>query len=254
MKKTTPLIVGNWKMNPSNLLEAEELAKMLVRGRKQKTETAVVIAPPFPYLFPVSKKIKNSTLMLGAQNVHSQALGPFTGEVSVLQLKDFGVTHVIVGHSERRASGETNEQVRQKIQSLLKHRLTPIVCVGEKTRDDHGDYYNFIENQIRSLAEVLPANEMKKVILAYEPIWAIGTGKNATADDVKEMQLFIETTLTKLYDRPTARAVRVLYGGSVTAHNVVELYQKSDMDGFLVGGASLKPEEFLNIISLIENQ
>lgn len=248
MKQTVPLIVGNWKMNPTTQSDASLLAAAVAKSQKKMSGVQVVVAPPFPYLIEVGKKISKGSLTLAAQDVHTQPLGPFTGEVSILQLKDMRVQYVIVGHSERRAMGETDELVREKVQVVLRHQLTPIVCIGERERDEQGNFFTFIERQLRSLAEVLPAAAVKKVIIAYEPIWAIGTGNTATVDDVKEMQLFIETVLTKLYDRPTAKKVRVLYGGSVRPDNAGELHQKGDMDGFLVGGASLKADDFAAII------
>lgn len=251
MKQTVPLIVGNWKMNPTTLTDASLLATAVARSQKKDPEPQVAVAPPFPYLAEVGKKISKSTVALAAQDVYTQPLGPFTGEVSITQLKDLGVRYVIVGHSERRAMGESDELVREKVQITLRHQLTPIVCVGERERDDQGNFFTFIERQLRSLAEVLPEAAIKKVVIAYEPIWAIGTGKTATVDDVKEMQLFIETVFTKLYDRPTAKKVHVLYGGSVKPDNAAELHQKGDMSGFLVGGASLKADDFAAIIKAV---
>jgi len=251
MKKTVPLIVGNWKLNPVTMADAVTLGAAIARKHKSAAEPYVAIAPPFLYLAEVRKKLQKSTVMLAAQDVHYENIGPCTGEVSVLQLKDLGVEFVIVGHSERRALGETNDVVRRKVQTVLKHRLTPIVCVGENERDDQGNFFTFIEAQLRSLAEVLSAVDIKKTIIAYEPIWAIGTGNTATTDDVKEMQLFIETMLTKLYDRPTAKAVRLLYGGSVKAQNAAQLHKEGDMSGFLVGGASLKADEFIEIVKAV---
>lgn len=251
MKKSVPLIVGNWKLNPVTLSEASDLAKAIARKHKSTPEPYAAIAPPFPYLAEVGKKISKSSVGLAAQDVYFKNIGAHTGEVSVLQLKDLGVKYVIIGHSERRAMGESDSDVQQKVLMVLKHRLIPIVCVGETDRDDQGNFFTFVEAQLRSLAEVLPASQIKKVVIAYEPIWAIGTGNTATKDDVKEMQLFIESVLTKIYDRPTARAVRLLYGGSVKPKNAVELHSEGDMNGFLVGGASLKAEDFLAIIKAV---
>jgi triosephosphate isomerase len=163
----------------------------------------------------------------------------------------YGVTHSIIGHSERRALGETDVQVAKKISVLLKRRAIPIVCVGEKERDNQGNFYSFVEAQIRSLAAGLTAAQIQKVVIAYEPIWAIGTGLTATAGDVKEMQLFIMSVLTKLYDRKVAARVRLLYGGSVKAHNAAELHTQGGMNGFLVGGASLEVQEFASIIKAV---
>lgn len=248
MKEITPLIIGNWKMNPVSFTEAAALATAVVRSQKKAPEAVVVVAPPFPYLAEVGKKIGKSTVALAAQDVHTQPVGPFTGEVSITQLKDLNVQYVIIGHSERRAMGESDELVREKVQVVLRHQLTPIVCIGERERDEQGNFFTFVEQQLRSLAEVLPATVIKKVVIAYEPIWAIGTGNTATPDDVKEMQLFIEAVLTKLYDRPTAKKVRLLYGGSVKPDNATTLYTIGGMQGFLVGGASLKADEFAAII------
>lgn len=249
MKKTLPLVVGNWKLNPVTFSDASELAKSIARKQKKTSESYVAVAPPFPYLAEVGKRISKGPVELVAQDVYFKNIGAHTGEVSILQLKDLGVKYVIIGHSERRAMGETNEDVRQKVLMTLKHRLVPIVCVGECERDDQGNFFTFIEAQLRSLAEVLPSTEMKKVIIAYEPIWAIGTGSTAAAaEDVKEMQIFIVSVLTKIYDRPTAKKVRLLYGGSVKPRNAAQLHTEGDMDGFLVGGASLKAEDFSEII------
>lgn len=251
MKKSVPLIVGNWKLNPVTLADASSMALASARKYRKTEEPYVAIAPPFPYLNIVGKKIEKSTIALAAQDVHYQAFGASTGEVSVLQLKDLGVEYVIIGHSERRALGGTDEMVRDKTEIVLKHKLTPVVCVGEKERDENGEFYSFVESQLRSLAKVLKPAQMKKVIIAYEPIWAIGTGKTATVEDVKEMQLFIVSILTKLYDRPTASKVRLLYGGSVKPHNASKLHSEGDMNGFLVGGASLKADDFMAIIKAV---
>lgn len=251
MKQSVPLVVGNWKLNPVALTDAIALATAIARKHKTAPEPYVAVAPPFPYLIEVGKKIKKSTVALAAQDVHPQAAGPFTGGVSVPQLKDLGVSFIIVGHSERRSMGETDEEVREKVQAILKRRLTPIVCIGERERDEQGNFFTFVESQLRNLAEVLTPMEIKRVILAYEPIWAIGTGNSATSDDVKEMQLFIECALTKLYDRTTAKKVRVLYGGSVKPANAAELHAHGGMHGFLVGGASLRADDFMAIVNAV---
>lgn len=235
-------------MNPVTLADAAALGAAVAKGQKKLLEPYVAVAPPFPYLAEVGKKVGKSTVALAAQDVYTQPLGPFTGEVSITQLKDLGVQYVIIGHSERRVLGETDELVREKVQAVLRHQLTPIVCVGERERDEQGNFFTFVEKQLRSLAEVLPAIAIKKVVIAYEPIWAIGTGNTATPDDVKEMQLFIEAVLTKLYDRPTAKKVRLLYGGSVKPDKAAELHKVGGMQGFLVGGASLKADDFAAIV------
>lgn len=249
MKKSNPLIVGNWKLHPVTQSDAIALAADVVKRTKKIEQAHVAIAPPYPYLIPVEKKTKAAAVALCAQDVSTANMGAFTGEVSILQLKDAGVEFVILGHSERRAMGEKDDSIHTKVQLVLKHRLTPIVCVGEKKRDEKGDFLAFVESQLTHLAAELTALQIKKVVIAYEPIWAIGTGQTATVEDVKEMQIFIESVLAKLYDRKTAKAVRLLYGGSVKPHNAAELQAGGGMNGFLVGGASLKAEDFADIIA-----
>jgi triosephosphate isomerase len=254
MKKTIPLVVGNWKLNPGTVQEASLLARGVAKTAKQfQSRVSVVVATPFLFIPEVAKVIKNSVVGLSAQDVHFEERGACTGEVSMSLMAPYGVTYSIVGHSERRALGETDEQVAKKIGALLKRRAIPIVCVGEKERDSQGNFYSFVEAQIRSLAAGLTAAQVQKVVIAYEPIWAIGTGLTATADDVKEMQLFIMSILTKLYDRKVAAKVRLLYGGSVKAHNAAELHTQGGMNGFLVGGASLEVKEFEAIIKAVSN-
>lgn len=248
MKHTPALVVGNWKLNPTTSLEVKELVNGIKKKVSKVTGAKIVIAPPFLFISEVSKLIKNTNVLIGAQDTYFEDRGPFTGEVSPALLTPFGVSYVIVGHSERRAMGETDEQVNKKIQALLKRKLTPIVCIGEKTRDKQGSFFNGIENQIRQLAAGLTAQQLQKVVIAYEPIWAIGTGATATAEDVKEMQIFIVSVLTKLYDRKVADKIHLLYGGSVKSSNASDLHQNGGMNGFLVGGASLLAEEFATII------
>lgn len=247
--KRTALVIGNWKLNPGNEKAALALTAQLTKKLRANDHVKVVIAPPFVYLSSAAKVIGKKPLWLAAQNVATEAMGPFTGEVSALQLRDLKVEYVIIGHSERRAMGETDEMVQKKVLLALKNKLIPVVCIGERERDSQGSFYTFVEKQVKSLASVLTPADLKKVVIAYEPIWAIGTGKTATAADVKEMQLFLLTVLTKLYDKPTAQKVTLIYGGSVKPDNAKELHTEGGMSGFLVGGASLKAEDFNAIIT-----
>jgi triosephosphate isomerase len=248
MKRNIPLIVGNWKLNPSSLKAAEKLAASIARGLKNNPEPYVAVAPPFVHLTGVAKKINRSSVQLSAQDVSTEPMGAFTGEVSAMQLRDVGADFVIIGHSERRAMGETDKEVQQKALIALKNKLIPIVCIGERERDGNGEFFNFVQSQLQALCKGLTPAQVRKIVIAYEPIWAIGTGQTATPDDVKEMQLFIASVLTKLFDRKIANAVRLLYGGSVKPHNAAELQKTGGMNGFLVGGASLKAIDFLDII------
>lgn len=248
MKRKIPLIVGNWKLNPQTLKDATKLASGVAAGHKKTEEPYVAIAPSFTHLSEVQKKISHSRVALASQDIAVEAMGAFTGEISAMQLRDLGVELVIIGHSERRAMGETDAEAQKKALQALKNKMIPIVCIGERKRDSHGEFFTFVQDQIRALAKGLTPAQMKKIVIAYEPIWAIGTGKTATAEDVKEMQLFIVSVLTKLYDRKVADAVRLLYGGSVKPHNAEELQREGGMNGFLVGGASLNTKDFLAII------
>lgn len=244
----TPLVVGNWKMHPGTKEEAVTLARTTLQAVKRIAGNGVVaIAPPHIYLTETQKVIGRSSLVLAAQDGFFQELGAFTGEVSMKQLASLGVQYVIIGHSERRARGETDADVACKVQAAHKHKLVPIVCVGERVRDAAGDFYQLIESQLKNaLVHCTPA-QIKRTTFAYEPIWAIGTGHTATPEDVKEVQLFIHATLAKAYDRRVAGAVRVLYGGSVKASNAEILTKQGGMHGFLVGGASLSAAEFAAI-------
>lgn len=249
-----PLIVGNWKMNPHTASLSVKLATDL-KKRIQKIEgVEVVVAPPYLYLDAVCK-VKNgsSTFALGAQNAHHEKLGAHTGEISLPMLQGFGVTHVILGHSERRNEGETDAQVHAKLFATIKSGLTGIVCVGEAKRDQGGNYLSHIEMQVRKALAKVPRAKLGQVVIAYEPIWAIGTGNTATTGDVHEMKLFIEKVVSDLYGRNLAQKVRILYGGSVNGKNSRELFSEGMIDGFLVGGASLHVEEFTEIIKSVRN-
>lgn len=245
---TRPLVIGNWKMHPQTDTLATKLAKELRTVLAKVQGVDVVVAPPFPYLKGVGDILGKKGVFLGAQNVHPQKLGAHTGEVSIPMLESLGVQYVILGHSERRAAGETDEEVRMKLRAVLQAGLVPVVCVGEVERDANGQYLSGIEAQIKSALKDIPAAKVKRVVIAYEPIWAIGTGNNATAADVREMALFIEKIVADLYGRLRAQKVTLLYGGSVNEKNARELFTEGKMQGFLVGGASLRADAFASIV------
>jgi len=249
MKHKPALIVGNWKLNPGTSSEAKTLvAELSKQILKKKYEATIVIAPTFLHIPILAPVVAKSTMALAAQDAHFEERGACTGEISPALLAEHGVSYVIVGHSERRALGESDVQINKKIHTLLKRKMTPIVCIGEKKRDEQGSFFNDIKAQLLHLCAGLLAAQVPKIVIAYEPIWAIGTGATATAEDVKEMQLFIVSVLTKLYDRKTAEKVTLIYGGSVKPSNAEVLYREGGMQGFLVGGASLLALEFIAII------
>jgi len=252
-----PLIMGNWKMNPQTPSLAQKLTKQLKRELTKTTDVDVVLVPPSIYIDLVSK-VRNGSkaFLLGLQNVHDQKLGPFTGEIALTMGKDFDVSYIIVGHSERRAMGEKNEDINKKVIATLKEGLTPVLCIGESKRDSSAKYLSFVEEQIRECLAKVPKSKIGNVVIAYEPIWAIssgdGKGETATPADAYEMKLFIEKVLTDLYGRSYARKVRIIYGGSVNEKNATEMFEEGEVDGFLVGGASLKADRFSSIVQQVQ--
>jgi len=251
---TTPLVIGNWKMNPQSATLSVKLATELKKSLLKRTDVDVVVAPPALFLEGVYRaRSSKKAFMLGAQNVHHEKLGAHTGETSLLMLSSFEVSYIIIGHSERRSEGETDAMVNQKLLAVIKAGLTGVVCVGEVQRDHSGHYLTFIEMQIRKALEKISKAKLAQVVIAYEPIWAIGTGDTATTEDVHEMKLFIEKVLSDLYGRPLAQKVRILYGGSVNGKNARELYTEGKINGFLVGGASLHADEFTQIVKAVQH-
>lgn len=247
MRKT--IIAGNWKMNHTGQ-DAKEMITGLVGRVSQDVKAEVVIAPVFPYLPMAVELTKGSPIHVAAQNMHWEESGAFTGEVSPAMLVDIGVTHVIIGHSERRTYfNETDETVNKKTKAALAHNLTPIVCCGETLEQrEEGIMQSWIEGQIEKALEGISADDLAKVVIAYEPIWAIGTGKTATAGQAQEVCSIIRKKIAALYSADVADSVSVLYGGSVKGGNVAELTGSPDIDGGLVGGASLKVDDFMAII------
>jgi triosephosphate isomerase len=245
----TPLIAGNWKMYKT-VGEATLLVRELLAGLGELTDREAIVCPPFTALAAVAPLLTNTPLGLGAQNLYPEAQGAFTGEVSPPMLVDIGCRYVIVGHSERRQYfGESDAFVNRKLRAALAHGLQPIVCVGEsKPQRDAGQAEPIVTAQVRAaLVDVTP-EQMLNVVIAYEPIWAIGTGDTATPADAQAMHAAIRATLHDLYGAAIASAVRIQYGGSVKPDNIDELMAQPDIDGALVGGASLQAASFLRII------
>ena len=244
-----PLIAGNWKMNGARS-EALGLAANLARNVGQERGREIVLAPPFTALEVVGKEIAGSSIKLGAQNVHWEPKGAFTGEVSVGMLKEAGCTHVIVGHSERRQFfGETNETVNRRLVAALGAGLVPIVCVGETLAEREADATEaIIARQVESACGSLRSEQLASCVIAYEPVWAIGTGRTATPGQAQEVHHAIRRQLTSLGSATTAERVRIIYGGSVKADNIDALMAEPDIDGALVGGASLDADAFTRIV------
>ncbi len=247
------IVAGNWKMNKT-YSEAipllYEIKDLLFKSKKGEA-VVKIIAPPFPYIhdfYETSKGIKN--LFIASQNCASEESGAYTGEVSAAIIKSVGASYVIIGHSERRQYyKETSEDLKKKVDITLKNNLTPIFCLGESAeKRKANEQFAVAESQISESLFHLPAEEFKKLVLAYEPVWAIGTGVTATSAQAQEMHHFIRSIIEKKYGKDTAELVPVLYGGSCNAKNALELFSCPDVDGGLIGGAALKASEFVEII------
>lgn len=242
------IIAGNWKMNFSSEKAKSFLSELLPKVNNSKCE--VVICPPFTALHVAQEQLKGSTVKLGAQNIHFEENGAFTGEVSAEMLKDLGVTYVILGHSERRTYfNETDETVNKKIFTCLKHDFIPILCVGETLEQrENGEMEKVLENQVKKAFANVSKEDAKKIVIAYEPIWAIGTGKTATSEDANDVIGFIRSVVKNVYDNEVSDNVVILYGGSVKPNTISEQMAMENIDGALVGGASLDVNDFEAIV------
>lgn len=242
-------MAGNWKMNKT-VGEAVNMVKALKPAVTDVNDVEILLCPTYTALYAVNNEIKDSNIKLGAQNLFWESKGAFTGEISPNMLKDSGCSYVIIGHSERRQYfGETNETVNKKTKAAFNAGLIPVVCVGETLEEREKDItFKVIETQIRGGLANLTAEEAASVVIAYEPVWAIGTGKTATPDQAQEVHSFIRKLYAELYKKDAADKVRILYGGSVNPKNVADLMKQPDIDGGLVGGASLEADSFTQLV------
>ncbi len=250
------LVIGNWKMNTA-FEEAEALMDDIFEALKEiSLQTEVVVCPPFPYLELLADYTEQEGIRYsaGAQNCSQFSDGAFTGEISAAMLADLGVEYCIIGHSERRKYfHETSETILEKIKRLHENEIVPVVCCGEQIEDRNGNrHFEVIENQIKEALFSLPKEDFQSVIIAYEPVWAIGTGLTATPEQAEEMHHFIRTLIEKKYGQEVAYGSYILYGGSCNAQNALELFSQPNVDGGLIGGASLKATDFCEIIFAAE--
>ena len=247
-----PLIAGNWKMYKT-IPEAAELAAALAQTVGCLDDRDVLVAPPFPALADVGRALAGTRIALGAQNMHFADEGAFTGEVAAVMLLSAGCSHVILGHSERRhILGETDDLINRKVRQAVRKGLVPILCVGETlSQREQGAARPVVQNQLAAGLKDLTSEEVSRIILAYEPVWAIGTGRTATPEQAQEMHGFVRELLAGLYDRGIASGLRLLYGGSVKPDNISQLMAQADVDGALVGGASLKAGDFERIVKFV---
>ena len=244
-----PLIVGNWKMN-NTTAESVDLTEKLKRLIKDMAVVEVVVAPPFTSLDKVRDAIKGSNIKLGAQNLFWEDKGAYTGEVSPLMIRDLDCEYVIIGHSERREYfKESDEIINKKIKAALRNKLKAIVCVGESLKEREEDKtMQVIESQVKIGLQGLSLSEAKELIIAYEPVWAIGTGRNATPAQANEVHTYIRKLLSQIFNEGIASNIKILYGGSVKPSNSAELMSEKEIDGALVGGASLEADSFAEIV------
>ncbi len=245
------IIAGNWKMNKT-FSEAQALVAevLTISNVELKNSAKIVLCVPFPYLSSIKNQLDNSTVAVGAQNCSEHEAGAYTGEVSAPMLSSMNIPYVIIGHSERRQSfGEDGKQLAKKVDVALKHNLTPIFCCGEPLAvREAGTHEQLVKQQVEESLFHLTPEQIQKVVIAYEPVWAIGTGKTATSQQAQDMHAVIRKQLSSKYGEALANEISILYGGSVNAGNAKELFACTDVDGGLVGGASLKAREFVEIV------
>jgi triosephosphate isomerase len=252
MKQQKKLIVGNWKMNPRTILEARKIFSAVKLASVGLKKTDVVLCPPVVFLECLETSSKYA---LGAQNIHFEKDGAFTGEISAGMLASMKVKYVILGHSERREMGETDDFIAKKVVSAITAGLTVVLCVGEKVRDEECEYLKTLQAQIKASLSGVTKEMLKKLIIAYEPVWAIGVKATgvATPDVFLETSIFIRKVLAGIYDQPSAHAMKILYGGSADEKNAESFLKEGEANGLLVGRASVDAKKFINILKIAEN-
>ena len=242
-------LIGNWKMNKTRTEALAFVGKLL--PELEKSSFQVGLAIPFPYLYDCVKKAEGSSLLIGAQNVNEHEKGAYTGEVSASMLKEENVSFVLIGHSERRhIYQETEEMIHEKLKRALEEGITPILCVGETEEHRKINYQKLLQSQLQEDLSSLNEKDAEKILISYEPVWAIGTGKTATPEIAEEAHVFIREVLEKMFGKKTADKIPLLYGGSVKPENLASLLKKPNINGALVGGASLNFTTFLQMINL----
>lgn len=244
------LIVANWKMNPDTLKAAKKLAEATKKAAAGAKGVSVVICPPAVFLRELASA--RGKVSFGAQNVHFENRGSFTGEVSALQAKDAKASHAIIGHAERRAMGETNDDVRKKVDAALAANLTPILCIGERERGQGAEHFEFVRDQIRSCISEEAGKRLSKIVVAYEPVWAIGAPKPMLAGQMHEMSIFIRKTLVERFGS-AGHNVTILYGGAIDATNAADMIRDGDVAGLLVGRASVDAIVFTALLKASAN-
>jgi len=249
MKK---LVVGNWKMNPATLEEAKRIARKARRTAAGLARTEAVACPPFTFISAVAFKKKTPHFGLGAQTVSFEEGGPHTGEVGALMLKDIGVAYVIVGHSETRAAGDSDASIARRVKAVLDAGMTPILCVGEKSREESGAHFDFLKEQIKNSLAGIARHHGRDIVIAYEPVWAIGAKEAMKPEDVREMTIFVKKTFADIFGSDQGIKAPVLYGGSVNFRNAADIMRIGQVDGLLVGRESINIAGFTELLKAVD--
>lgn len=254
MKKKRKLLVGNWKMNPQTLEEAKKLFSGIKKQSQSLLHTDIVLCPPHLFVSDVVKINKQKIISVGVQNVYFESAGAFTGEIGPIMAREIGCSYTLVGHSERRTRGESDEVVGKKVKLALSEGLKVILCIGEKERDSEGNYLGFIIEQLKHSLLDVSKNDLDNLIVAYEPVWAIGKtdAEAMKGKDMHEMSIFIRRTLGELFNSVDVSGVKILYGGSVSSNNTADLVGNGEVDGLLVGRQSLAVSSFMEIAGIVD--
>jgi len=247
-----PIVVANWKMNPPTLRDAKKLFEATRRVAERAKGVRIVVAPPAVFIRELAAGYRGTRIAFACQHAHFAEQGAYTGELSMAQVRDAGAAYVIVGHAERRAAGETNDDTRKKISAALEHRLTPIFCVGENVRTSDGAHFAFVREQIVTGLADIPPGKLTKITFAYEPVWAIGAEKPMEPRDMQEMSIFIRKTLVERVHE-SGMNVNVLYGGAVNRYHAASMLRDGGVEGLLVGRASIDAEQFGALIGALED-
>jgi triosephosphate isomerase (TIM) len=246
------IVIGNWKMNPDHLLEARRIIRKTRQVASDLSRVSVVVCPPFPFLQSSISKRSKSPVSVGVQDVYAEERGSYTGGVSALMARDMGATHAIVGHSERRQAGDTDEIVSKKANLALEAGLKTILCVGESVHDDQGIYLESLKQQIKASLADVPKKSAKNLIVAYEPVWAIGAKDPMETSVINEMNIFVKKVLADIFGQDIAISIPILYGGAVNSRNAGDIISQSGVDGLLVGRESVNPDGFSELLRAVD--
>jgi len=245
------ILIANWKMNPSSEKDAKKLIKEYVETISSSKGVDLVVCPPFPYISTIYNEYSGTKISLGAQDVFYEKEGSYTGEVSVESLKDLKVSHVIIGHSERRNLGESSSDVAKKAKTCIKAGIIPIICTGEKERSEDGKYLKHLEREITESLEGISRSDISKLVIAYEPIWAIGKKEPMSGYEMHQMSIFIRKVLVKKYGKNITNKVRVIYGGSINDSNANDILENGNVEGLIIGRASLDAKQVFSLVKLL---